>query len=323
MPLLLGTGILAVLYRKQFTYKITLSESYVLGIIACIGLMQVVHVVGLFGDVSLTKVGFIVGVLLAVAVLPALAGVISHWKKQKERFFRLDKQEKTMLPFLFLVLFFLQFLLIYCMKPVVTQGDITLETVQSFLAQDGIYRVMPLTGNVSETGMPLRYTILCLPTLYSILCQVFDMEPELLVCHMIPALVLAASYFGYYHLSGILFGEKALKKRYLFLVIVACFFLFMDRGVSSNGYSALHGGYLGVSVRNLVLVPYVFSSALEKRWWKAVLCVLAEACIVWTFWGFGVCAAVLAGMLIVTLLDEKCPAVHKLMQIFREKEEVS
>ena len=63
-----------------------------------------------------------------------------------------------------------------------------------------------------------------------------------------------------------------------------------------DGFGVLSCGYRGVTIRNDVLVPWLLSLCLRKRWGAAILCVLAEACIVWTFYGFGVCAAVTAGM---------------------------
>ena len=119
------------------------------------------------------------------------------------------------------------------------------------------------------------------------------------MCHIVPIVVLAAAYLAYYRLSETLFGRAALGKRFLFLLIVAVILWVSDGAVYLDGYGALHSGYMGTSIRNLVLIPYVLCAALEKRWWKVVLGILAEACIAWTFWGCGVCVVMAVGILIL------------------------
>ncbi len=325
IPLVTGMGLLSVFYAKKHEYEIAVSEGFVLGSIACIGLMEVIHVMGLVGDLTLTQVKVYLDIAILVLICLSILFLVVLVRKQKKRLgiFVKRQNERTVFPFLFLTLLLIQLLYVYCGEALVTPGDIILETVQSFLAEDGIYRVMPLTGEVSDLGLPLRYKILCLPTLYAVLSESFHIEAQLLVCNIIPVVVLAGMYFSYYYLSGVLFGKSAIGKRYLFLFFIAMLMFFMDGSVASNGYSGLHGGYLGTSVRNLILVPYVLAASLEKRWWKSVLCVLAEACIAWTFWGCGVCLVIGLGMFILSLVEARCSKLHSFMQIFREKEDLA
>lgn len=323
LPTVAGLGILSVSYRRKEDYRITISESFVLGVICCIGLAELAHVAGLFVNLSLAKTSIVFAGALFTVVLAAVAVVLLGVREGKH-FVSLPVSGKNGRFFLltFWVIFLLQTILIVTKENIVTPGDITLETVQSFWAEDGIYRVMPLTGMPSEQGMPFRYTILCLPTLYAVLCRLFQVDPEFLVTQVIPIVILCASYSAYGRLSSTLFGEERYKERFTFLAAVACIFLFTDRAVYLDGYSALHSGYLGTSIRNLVLVPYVLSALMERRWWKVVLCILAEACIAWTFWGCGICLVITAGMLIITTVDKKCPFLRKFMQFFRNKEEL-
>lgn len=44
-----------------------------------------------------------------------------------------------------------------------------------------------------------------------------------------------------------------------------------------------------MTIRAAVLLPYLFSCLLERKYLGAVLCILAEACMVWTVYGAGVC----------------------------------
>jgi hypothetical protein len=85
--------------------------------------------------------------------------------------------------------------------------------------------------------------------------------------------------------------------------------------VFTEGYGILHGGYLGTTIRNSILIPVVLHSALERKWILAALCVLAEACIVWTFWGFGLCVIILAGVILTRFVIKS--------KLFQSKEGVS
>lgn len=323
-PVTIGSGILSIAYRKKNTYRITLSESIILGMIACIGTAEAVHVLGLVKHVRLGTCGKIWGLLLLCLCVAAVMGIVFLCKNKKERLFNMKgaSLEYSVIPFLFIALLLFQALFVFCMKPVSVAGDITIETVQSFLHEDGIYTVMPLTGKPNENLIPMRYAILGLPTMYTMLSRMFGQDVQVLVCHVVPVVILILSYLSYYHLSGVLFGAKAMKKRYLFLVIVALCVFFFDGSLASYGFGLLHGGYLGTTIRNMILIPYAVAAALQKQWWKTVLCVLAEACIVWTFWGMGACVPVVLGIAVLTGLD-KNGKVSKIFRIFDDKEEAT
>lgn len=324
-PVIIGSGILSIAYSKKGTYRITLSESIILGMIACIGTAETVHVLGLVKHVPLGTCSKIWGFLLSVLCVVAVVVIVFWCKNKRERFFNMKDAslEHSVIPLLFIALLLFQALFVFCMKPICVAGDISIETVQSFLHEDGIYRVMPLTGKINENMIPMRYAILGLPTLYAMLSQMFGQDVQVLVYHVIPVLVLMLSYLSYYYLSGVLFGTKAIKKRYLFLVIVALCVLFFDGSFASSGFGLLHGGYLGTTIRNMILIPYAVAAALKKQWWKAILCVLAEACIVWTFWGMGACVPIVLGIAVLTGLDKKKGKVSKIFRIFGDKEDAA
>ena len=182
------------------------------------------------------------------------------------------------------------------------EGDITVETVNSFLETDGVYRVNPLTGMLYTQGLPARWKILCLPLLYAILGRLTGLAPWLLVRRVVPAAVLLCSYTAYGILAKSLFpgeGENAPRagvRRACFLIGVALLLWAGNYGYGMEGFDVLSCGYRGVALRSSVLLPWLFSLCLRKKWGFALLCILAEACIVWTFYGAGVCAAVTVGM---------------------------
>ena len=146
------------------------------------------------------------------------------------------------------------------------------------------------------------------------------MAPDLIVGKIIPAAVVCLSYMTYYLLSGVLFGrENACKeKRWWFLVIVAAVFFLCEQAPCMDGYGILHAGHLGTTIRNNVLIPLTLYAGLERKWLPACFCVLAEACIVWTLWGMGMCMVVLTGVLLsAIILDNKC--VCKMFPVGKDK----
>ncbi len=174
--------------------------------------------------------------------------------------------------------------------------DMTVEAVNSFLTADAIYQVNPMTGQPYEIGAPLRLKILCLPTLYGILCRIFGLSAMQVVWGVIPVITLLLSYLAYSLLARQLFSKSRLK-RGCFLVFAALLFWAGDYAYGMDGFGLLHGGFWGVTIRGAVLVPYVIGLVLRRRWKLVVLCVFAEACIVWTLYGLGACVFVAAGLL--------------------------
>ncbi len=324
VPIVIGTGVMTIVYGKS-KENIGFADRFLIGLLACIGIGEIAHVVGLFGKLSLRKTGyFLLGMVVVAAGITFVCGLYGYFKEKARYSLKLSGGKVPLwLPISFLALVLWQVLYVYCRNPLVTPGDIMVETVQSFVSQDGIYKVMPLTGMASETGtgIPLRYEILCLPTWYAVLSQGFGIDAQLVVNHMVPVVILAAGYFAYFRLSETVFGKKSLETRFWFLIIVALLLTFSEGAVYLDGYGALHAAYLGTSIRNLVLMPYALGAVLERRYWKAVLCILAEACIAWTFWGLGVCVVITLGILFLEILEKKVPKIGKYLQIFRRKEE--
>ena len=201
------------------------------------------------------------------------------------------------LALVFILLVIYQTVTITSGNSVFRDGDMTVETVESFLATDGVYLVNPLTGQSYETGVPLRIRILCLPTLYGILCRIFGLGTAELVWKLVPLLVLFMSYMAFWTLAKALFGEDKDKgKRVLFIALVAALFCVGDYMYGMDGFGLLHCGYRGVTIRGGILLPYTFGLALRHKWRLVFFCVLAEACIVWTLYGMGACLLAALGM---------------------------
>lgn len=175
------------------------------------------------------------------------------------------------------------------------QGDMTVETVNSFLEANEVYSVNPITGRPYTDGIPLRLKILCLPALYGNICNITGLTPQFVVWKLAPVLTLLGCYLAYGILAQSLFPDNG-KKRSCFLVAVALLLWAENYMFCMDGFGVLSCGFRGVVIRNAVLLPWLFSLLIRKKRLAALLCVFAEACMVWTLYGLGVCAAVIVGM---------------------------
>lgn len=175
------------------------------------------------------------------------------------------------------------------------RGDMTVETVNSFLETNEVYSVNPMTGRPYTGGMPLRLKILCLPALYGNICRITGLSPQIVVWKLVPVLTLLSCYAAYSVLARSLFPNNG-KKRICFLVVAALLLWAENYMFCMDGFGVLSCGFRGVVIRNAVLLPWLFSLLIRKKWIGALLCVFAEICLVWTLYGLGVCAAVTVGM---------------------------
>ena len=321
VPCLIGMGALRVLYRGRMRQELTLADGILTGGMICIGLAEAAHMGAVVLGWSFSRcvllfgvaVGTVTALALGVLVLSFLFGHKNEQALKKERPKLIERQGNVSvyLPLgIFALLALWQFAMIRKGQAVYVDGDLTLETVVSFLERDAIYEMNPMTGRPYALGIPSRLKILCLPSLYGALCSMFVLEPATLVMKMIPILVLAGSYLAYYTLAKYFFPKDAWK-RGVFLAVAALLMSTGDYLYGMDGFGLLHSGFRGVTIRGAILLPYLFGLLLRRKYKLVLLCILAEVCIVWTFYGLGACAAVTAGMLAIGgvcryLMRRKC-----------------
>lgn len=286
-------------------------DIYMFIFLCSIGIFEAGHLAGVFGKLSISDCGRIIAVMMIAAVGLSLIGIFVFWRRKGMECVRKaerknGKRGQLWIPGAVLVLLLaMQIYGVFSTYMPETPGDIMQETVNSFLATDEIYSVSPLTGKAFG-GVPMRYEILCLPTMYTLLCRWFGILPEVLLKKVVPIVVMCTSYMAYYLLGGRLFGkEEDGEKRLWFVVFVALIFCLCEKMPYMEGYGILHGGYMGTTIRNSILVPLTIYALLGKKWLLTGLCVLTEVCIAWTLWGLGVCTAVAAGMLVMDAICRK------------------
>lgn len=246
----------------------------------------------------------------AVAFLALLCGYFLWCQKREGAVtgdrVKFSRKEKFLL-LLFGALVLSQILFVASGTWVYLKGDMTVETVGSFLETNAVYSVNPMTGGAYQGGIPMRLKVLCLPTLYGVLSRITGIRPEYLVWQIIPAFTLLFAYAAYSSLARSLFPEER-EKRLLFLVLVAILIWIGSYRYGMDGFGILYAGWRGVTLRNMILIPYALSLCLRKKYFLALACLAAEACIVWTLYGLGASLIVVVGVTLTNLLCRRFEA---------------
>ncbi len=293
VSVLIGNGVIRVLYGKNSVFGFSAADYFLTGEIAVIGAAGAAHLCAVSTGLTFSRSVTVFAGLLAALTLVSLAVTILCRPAERQRADR--KAERSPLLVFFWLLVLSQVLYMTLGGGVYLGGDMTVETVGSFLHTDGIYQVNPLTGAEYREGMPARFKILCLPGLYGALCRLFSLRPETLVWRLIPLATLLGCYCAYACLARCIFKEDT-GKRHFFLVLTAMLIWAGNYAYGMDGFGVLNSGWRGAVIRNAVLVPYLISLCLRKRWKLAALCIVAEAVMVWTLYGAGVCLLTAAAL---------------------------
>lgn len=270
---------------------------------AVIGSAEIAHLCGLLLNRPFSFCQTVFGIFGAAVLLAAVFAFVYGIKKSKKE--KAVCREGRGLFFLFLLIVLSQLIFILTNENQYLTGDMTVETAVSFLQTDAIYRVNPLTGQAYVQGLPSRIKVLCLPTLYAAVSGLFPfLEPREWITRVIPCLTLVCCYASYGCLGEFLFPNQK-KKQNVFLIAVALVLWAADACYGLDGFGILYSGWRGVTIRNAVLLPWTVSLSLRKRWAAVLLCVIAEACIVWTLYGMGACLLVAAGICVTDFVRRK------------------
>jgi hypothetical protein len=292
------------------------TDFFLTGVLICVGLSEAAHLFGVFGHATVTDACRLFALFVTAASLCSILFLFfkkhfSGGRKIAENNHQFQPASAIYTALPVFIIFLIEFIIIQVNGNIYTDGDMTVETVRTFIKTDGFYTVNPLTGMAYTAGIPSRLKILCLPGLYSFLSKIFCISPETLVWRGIPAFVLICTVATYANLADTLFGTagaynyKNTNKKNVFLLIVGLFLLLGDYMYGMDGFLLLESGYRGAALRALVLVPYAISLTLRKKWIPLILCIIAEGCIVWTFYGAGVCLFVSAGLLLTEYIYKK------------------
>ncbi len=310
VPYVLGKGALRLLYGSQNSDNRSRADNLLVGWMMVIGLAETAHLGAMVLGRSFSdcKNIFLVmlSVLLAAAVVVLYIDTKGRSQKGKGRENRRQDKSlsdaKQIVPALFGIVVLLQAVYLIVNTPVYPAGDMTVETVNTIRNTDSLYQINPMTGQGYELGMPFRLKILCLPTLYAVLCDVFRLSAMEVVWMVVPVMTLLTGYAAYYSISCVLFPKER-ENRFLFLLFVALLLQVGNYLPGMDGFAAQYALGRGVSIRAVILIPYVFSVILRKKWKLVILCILAEACIVWTLYGMGTCFLITVAMVILQYIS--------------------
>lgn len=301
VPWVAGNGILHILYGNSGEGEFSFCDALLTGGIAVIGVAEAVHLSAVFVHLSLNFCVLLFGGLTGILSLASLAIWLFHRFRKKCGAEGRNMEKPSPLFLLPAMLLLGQAVFVLLMKGIYLNGDMTVETVVSFLYTNEIYQVNPMTGAAYQDGIPFRLEILCLPTFYSILCRIFSLDPQTIVWQVVPCMTLVFSYGAFCCVGTTLFPESG-KRRACFLSAVAAILWAGSYAFGMDGFGVLYGGWRGVVIRNTVLIPYLVSLCLRKKWKPAVLCIVAEACLVWTFYGAGACVLLAVGLAVSRLV---------------------
>lgn len=269
--------------------------------ITCIGAAEISHIYGVFMHRSLSAC---IPVFLGMVLVFALAAIVFA-------FFTMRKKKETtakgsitsgwiVLMAIMVLLVVSQTLFLLFQTKELIRGDMTVETVNSFLGTNAIYSVNPMTGSAYTDGIPSRIKVLCLPTMYAFLANLLGIKATTLVWRVVPVVVLLMGYAAYESMANSLFGEDR-DKKVLFMTAVSVLIWAGAYATGLEGNSVLFAGWTGTAIRNFVLMPYTISLCIRRKYLGVLLCVAAEACITWTLYGMGACLVVAAGILVIQL----------------------
>lgn len=315
IPYLCGRGFLNILYKNPEKREYTGTDFLLTGVLISVGITEAAHLYGVYGGASVTRSMRLMGVcFILAAVLSVFICVRRSFLNRKLPVYQDSVSQRgyagqtaVYIGFAAVIVFVIEFIMIQVSDNIYLDGDMTVETVNTFIETDAFYSVNPLTGAAYTQGLPSRLKILCLPSLYTFFVKTFHMSSAVVVWRAVPAFVFICSVAAYKNLADTIFfigdtkgkdKEIDYKKRNMFLLFVAAIFLIGDYMYGVDGFLALESGFRGVAVRGLVLIPYTISLTLRKKWIPVILCIIAEACITWTFYGAGVCLFIAFGLIV-------------------------
>ena len=183
----------------------------------------------------------------------------------------------------------------------ILEGDFTLETINTCLSTDTIYKYNSLTGEYIENGMPIRQQILTLPVLLGFFIKTFGLNATTFVLKVFPCFV-AFLYFLTLHRIGTHIYPDNTEKRLTFTGIFAFMILVGDISLKAPSFLLIYQGFTGYAFLSCVCLPYLFSACLRRKWGIAAVCIACEAFTIWTTYGVGFGVLVVAFFVIALLL---------------------
>lgn len=263
---------------------------FLTGLWVLLGCAEVAHLITIMTDASLQTYA-ILSSIVCLAGLFVFVGIFFVWYKKQKKSREIVK--KTIYSPVVWVFVILTGATIYrfCQGYVPSLEDGIYEIVLSNLESDSLLTEHPFRGGPMESAIPMRFQILGLSSLYTALITFSQQSQYMIMCKAVPLLVWISSILVYWMFAEDVFGENIYKK-WLFVSCVAGIYLATIGSQGLPGERLFYAGFSGETIRGLVLMPYALYVCWHRKWLLAIVAILAEACLVWTTYGFGYCALI-------------------------------
>lgn len=286
----------------------TVPELIIEGSLVAVGIAEAAHLATLFLNQPFHICTKIMGILFLSAIL--IMVFYFYLKSRKRAKQQVQTRENRFIklfqvyPYLFILiglLIIFQIIWNYWMHLPYIKADIMVETVQTILTSDSLYSLNPMTGAPFTEGMPMRLKILVLPSLYAAICKWTGMPIQTICYSLIPGLVLLLSYLVYSRWAVYFFPNEG-KKQAVFMLFTVLVYQLGCYGMSMDSSLLFFKGWQGTALRAGVILPYALLCCLQKKWKSVIICMLAEVCVVWTFYGLGYTVVIAAVILAIRLV---------------------
>lgn len=273
------------------------------GIWVLLGCAEAAHLITIITNKSLQTYTTLCSVLV-LAGLFAYIGIFIFWYRSRKK--NVTYTKKVTFSPVMLVFALLAGVTIYRLFSgyVPDLQDAVYEIVIGNLESGSIMTVHPFLGIDVEAGVPMRFRILGLSSLYSALITFSQQSQYMIMCKMVPLVVWGLSMLIYWAFAEEFFHGNRHKK-WLFVSLVAFLYLATSGSEGMPGYRLFFAGFSGETIRAVLLIPYTLYVCWHKKWLLALIAVLAEACLVWTTYGLGYCFMIAVCMFGVHLLMDR------------------
>lgn len=271
------------------------------GFLILIGCAEAAHLITILTNKSLQTYTFLCVAFVAVGLIAYVIMLFWGYQKGKIIFKKSEESIKKQKGNIGMLAFFiLTAVTVYRLWSgyVPVFRDAIYEMVVGNLKAQGIMMLHPFLGVETVAEMPIRMRILGLSSLYTALITISQQSPYTIMCKVVPFVVWGLSILVYWAFANDLFPDHA-EKRWLFISMVALVYLATSGGNGLAGYHLFYSGFSGETIRAAVLIPYTLYVSWQRRWFFAIIAILAEACLVWTTFGVGYCLLIAVGMFLV------------------------
>ncbi|MBO4808476.1 MAG: hypothetical protein IK054_00155 [Lachnospiraceae bacterium] len=304
VPICMGMFVRAILDTEGQN----LADYYLCGILTLVVVSGFTQLAAILLNYSFT---WYCSTLLVASLAMSVAGIVTSvalnrfsLKQQKKNYrdhVKAISRGGNVLGIMIIAFVFIGVLTRILLSSSILEGDFTLETINTCLSTDTIYKFNSLTGDFIENGMPIRQQILTLPILMGFFIKTFGLPATAFVLQAFPCFVAFLYFLALHRIGSFIYPDNT-EKRLTFTGIFSFMILVGDISLKSPSFLLIYQGFTGYAFLACVILPYLFSACLRRKWGIAAVCIACEAFSVWTTYGVGFGVLVVVFFLIAMLL---------------------